>query len=53
VIATDPAAWPNCLHGVIARRGISWVWVVGLRVLGFPPTWAGTGKDVMAILSQE
>jgi hypothetical protein len=35
----DPTTWPESLRDVVKQHGGERVYDVGLKVLGYPPTW--------------
>jgi hypothetical protein len=41
--------WPERIRPLLDLHGSDSVWRTGVRVLGFPPTWAATGKDLLLI----
>ena len=42
--------WPAQLHPFLTSSGADAVWQTGVRVLGYPPTWAMTGREVLAVV---
>jgi hypothetical protein len=41
--------WPAELRPAVRRHGAATVYAVGMAALGFPPTWAMTGRDFAAV----
>lgn len=46
----DPQAWPFQLRRLIATWGVDEVWRRGLFTLGYPPTWAVGGSEILSVL---
>jgi hypothetical protein len=41
--------WPAELRAAVRQHGTAVVYAEGMRALGFPPTWAMTGREVAAV----
>jgi hypothetical protein len=39
-------SWPAPLRSIVMAREADAVWTKGLEILGYPPTWATTGKEL-------
>lgn len=42
--------WPAPLQQLCLTHGVDAVWKKGLGVLGFPPNWASTAKEVFPVV---
>lgn len=42
--------WPAPLQSFCLALGVDAVYEVGLDVLGFPPTWANTARELFAVV---
>jgi hypothetical protein len=43
------SGWPTLLHDLLREYGERVVWLVGWRVLNYPPTWVTNGMEVFRL----
>ena len=41
--------WPRQLQAIVETYGAERVFLTGLDALGYPPTWAHTNKEALAV----
>jgi hypothetical protein len=52
----DPTTWPESLRAIVSAHGGERVFDVGLKTLGYPPTWVmeqATAARVIEAMKQE
>src|SRR5262249_49475899 len=45
----DETSWPARLRHYVRSLGADAVWTTGVPVLGYPPTWATSGAELVAV----
>lgn len=50
-VLANVSEWPAQLRHLVQSYGVSRVWDVGLRVLGFPPIWVHATAEAELVLT--